>query len=112
MVLEDVRLSRYSDYFKTRNPESTALMTNLAEEDILAAKLVGLIHVQDESIVKFPVYPTQDISKAVEVFGGWCAFHSISLKYFVAMSAPSPLGALGASSQPLRAQTRNWSTTA
>lgn len=63
LILDNITLFRYSDYFKMQIPEFVALMTNLTKEDLLDPVLLGIIHKQDGSQVKFPAYPAQDIPK-------------------------------------------------
>ena len=65
LVLDDVKLLRYSDYFKTQIPEFTAVMTNIAGEDIINPVLTGTIHLRGGAMVRFPVYPTQVIPKTL-----------------------------------------------
>jgi hypothetical protein len=63
IVLNEVKLTRYSTYFKEDIPEFTGFMRNVSGADLLQAAIVGSLEKTDGTVIRFPVFPERDIPK-------------------------------------------------
>jgi hypothetical protein len=63
IMIQSVKMVRYSEYFKTEIPTFQAIVQNISGEKLFNVVIVGLLHMKDRSIVKFRLDARNDLPK-------------------------------------------------